>query len=426
MNIRKNILIVDDKPDNLRLLGTILGKEGYKVRKVLDGNRALDAAQLALPDLILLDIMMPNMNGYEVCQRLKVDERTQEIPVIFLSALDAIEDKVKAFSLGAVDYIIKPFQKDEVIARVNTHLQIQTLTKDLKNQNTLLTEEIKQRKLVEAELRKALQDLKIAQEQIIGREKLASLGTLTAGIAHELRNPLNFVNNYAESSIELADELLEQIESQLEYLQVDAIDSIRELLADLKENSTAIHQHGQRAERIIRGMMNHARTENSVRQMIDLNALLDESIKLVYHSRRVENVKFSLAVETNYDPNIGQIELLPNELRRAFINLIDNACYAVQKKQEQLGEDFTPRLSIETQKINDQVEIRIRDNGIGIQSENQSKIFEPFFTTKPTGEGTGLGLSMTHEIIVRQHGGTLHLETKPNVYTEFILRLVGP
>jgi signal transduction histidine kinase len=418
---RANILIVDDKSDNLRLLSDILTGEGYKARKVLAGIYALDAAQLDPPDLILLDIMMPGMDGYEVCQKLKADPQTQDIPVIFLSALDDIGDKVKAFSVGGVDYITKPFQKEEVLARVKAHLQIQTLTQTLKDQNLLLIEEIDQRKTAETSLKKALEDLRAAQEQIIAREKLAALGTLTAGIAHELRNPLNFVNNYAESSVELIDDLSEEIEAIVENLKGEVTEVVKELLIDLKENAVTIHQHGQRAEHIINSMMQHARMENSLPQMTDLNVLLDEALDLAYHSKRVQNPEFTIMIHKTYDPQIEQLQLLPNELSRAFINLFDNAFYAVHQKQQE--SDITPALAITTRKLDDTIEIRIRDNGTGINLEHQAKIFEPFFTTKSTDAGTGLGLSMTYEIIVRQHRGTLKLETQPGVYTEFIITL---
>jgi signal transduction histidine kinase len=418
-----NILIADDKPDNLRLLSRILTDEGHKVRKVLDGNRALDAAQVEPPDLILLDIMMPEIDGYEVCQMLKANERTQAIPVIFLSALDDIEDKVKAFSVGGVDYITKPFQKEEVIARVKTHLHIQALTRDLKHKNSLLAEEIEQRKVTEADLKTALQDLRTAQEQIIAREKLASLGALTAGIAHELRNPLNFVKNYAEGSIELAEELKEEVESQLQYVDSEAASSMREILADIKENAMTIRQHGLRAAQIISSMMQHARSEVGKFQLTDLNSLLADAINLIYNSKRVQHPGFDIAIETSYDSDIGQIDVLPSELSRVFINLIENACYAVQKKRDNMGEEFAPKLSVKTQKLGNTVEIRIRDNGMGIDTETQAKIFEPFFTTKPVGEGTGLGLSIAHNIIVSQHGGILKLETELNVYTEFVIIL---
>jgi signal transduction histidine kinase len=416
---RSNILIVDDQLDNLRLLAEILTVEGYKVRKVMDGIRALDAAQLAPPDLILLDIMMPIIDGYEVCHQLKVDPRTQDIPVIFLSALNDLGDKIKAFSGGGVDYIAKPFQKDEVLARVKTHLNLQRLTKTLQCQNTQLAEEIEHRKAAEDELKQALADLNAAQAQIIAREKLAALGNLTAGIAHELRNPLNFVNNYAEGSLEITDELL----INLERLDSEAAIAIKDLLVDLKENALSIYQHGQRAEQIINSMMQHARMKASAPQATNLNHLLGEAIDLAYHSKRVQSFDFTATLEKDYDPELQLCKCLAAELCRAFINLIDNAFYEIEKKRHRLGYEFTPKVSIKTRQLGDIIEIHIRDNGMGIHSGDHDKIFEPFFTTKPAGEGMGLGLSMTHEIIVSQHGGTLRVNSEPGVFTEFVVTL---
>ena len=262
--------------------------------------------------------------------------------------------------------------------------------------------------------------LQAAQKQMVAQEKLASLGTLTAGIAHELRNPLNFVNNYAESSVELTQEVLEELENPTpdqEYIQ--------ELLTDLKDNAATIHHHGQRTENIIRTMMEHAKsgTDAAQRQNTDLNQLLTEAIQLVYHSQRALDPHVNIAFQTQYDDSIGKLEVIPNALSRALINLLDNACYAVRTKQKKGESNFTPKIEIATTNCGNSIEIRLRDNGTGITSEIQSKIFEPFFTTKPTGEGTGLGLSLTHDIIVEQHGGTLSVESELNCYTEFRITL---
>lgn len=416
-----NILIVDDQPNNLRLLSKILADESYKVRKVLDGRRALDAAQLDPPDLILLDIMMPDLTGYEVCHSLKAQEQTQDIPVIFLSALDAVEDKVKALETGGVDYITKPFQKEEVLARVSTHLKLRRLAQTLKAQNTRLSAEVEQRKAVEMELTQTLQDLKMAQAQIIAREKLASLGTLTAGIAHELRNPLNFVTNYAEGSLELVDDLLAEVTPYLNQMESNARDAMHDILTELRENCLSIHQHGQRAERIISSMMQHARTEADKPCPSDIHILIDEALDLVYHSMRFYDFQFNVSLEKKYDPAIGLMDLFPNDLSRAFINLLDNACYAVYQKCQNSDQSFSPKILIQTRRLDENVEIRIWDNGTGIQLADQKKILEPFFSTKPTGEGTGLGLSITHEIIVGQHQGSLILRTEPGEYTEFLI-----
>jgi signal transduction histidine kinase len=271
--------------------------------------------------------------------------------------------------------------------------------------------------------------LKAAQKQIIAKEKLSSLGALTAGVAHEIRNPLNFVNNYAEGSVELTEELLEEIDNQAEHLDADTLDYIKQMLIDIRDNAAAIHQHGQRAEGIISSMMQHARTDGSQRQSTDLNALLDQAVQLAYHSRRASDSSFNAIICTDYDDTIGRLEVVSSDLNRAFINLIDNACYAVFNKQKSYQqhsleqEAYAPKLWLKTQNLGEAVEIRIRDNGMGIPREAREKIFHPFFTTKPTGEGTGLGLSLTHDIIVGQHDGTLKVETEPGAYTEFIISL---
>ncbi|MGB3691096.1 MAG: AAA family ATPase [Spirulinaceae cyanobacterium] len=266
-------------------------------------------------------------------------------------------------------------------------------------------------------------ELRAAQQQMISQEKLASLGALTAGVAHELRNPLNFVNNYAEGSTELSVDLLEAIEEQAEVINSEDLEYLKEIVVDLKDNAAAIKQHGQRAASIIFNMMQHARSDDSGSQKVNLNKLLEEARQLAYHSKRSVDNNFNITFSTQYDDSIGEVEVFSSSLNRAFINLIDNACYAAWSKYQEQGKTFVPTLSITTKKLTEQIEIRIRDNGAGIPAQVAEKIFEPFFTTKPTGEGTGLGLSLTHEIIVGQHLGTLQLETEPDAFSEFIITL---
>jgi signal transduction histidine kinase len=419
MTVREDILVVDDKPDNLRLLSSILTSEGYKVRKALNGRLAIEAARLEPPHLILLDIMMPQLDGYHVFQQLQQDQRTCMIPVIFLSALDTVTDKVKAFTLGGVDYITKPFQQEEVLARVKTHLQIRSLTQTLQVNNRRLQEEIEQRQQAEAELKQALQELKNTQTQMIVKEKLASLGALMAGIAHELRNPLNFVNNYAESSVELVAELIAEVETT--PLLPEQLASLQELLIDVRDNASSIHQHGQRAERIIQSMMQHARTGSDDWQVVPFNNLLKEAVDLVYYSQRSQLGNLEITIQTDYDTAIGNISVIPADLTRAFINLISNAFYAIHYKWQQ-DVSFQPTLWLKTRKLPDHIEVRIHDNGIGIEPEAQQRIFDPFFTTK-TNEGTGLGLSITYDVIVEQHRGRLSFVSEPGIYTEFIVIL---
>jgi signal transduction histidine kinase len=348
------------------------------------------------------------------------------LPIIYQSKPQGIIYLENNLTVGAFTQerveVLKGLVSQVAIAIDNALLykNLETANEQLEEYSHTLEEKVEQRTAA----------LKAAQKQIIAKEKLSSLGALTAGVAHELRNPLNFVNNYAEGSVELTEELLEEIDNQSENLDADTLDYIKQMLIDIRDNAAAIHQHGQRAEAIIHSMMQHARTDRGQHQLTDLNALLDQSLQLAYHSRRAIDNSFCATISTDYDDSIGQLEVVSSDLNRAFINTIENACYAVQAKQKHYqqelgneGEVFTPKLWIKTHNQGEAVEIRIRDNGMGIPPELREKIFHPFFTTKPTGEGTGLGLSLTHDIIVGQHGGTLKVETEPGAYTEFIITL---
>ena len=274
------------------------------------------------------------------------------------------------------------------------------------------------------ELQETLQKLKDAQNQLILSEKMASLGALTAGIAHEIKNPLNFVNNFAELSTELTQELLEEIQDQKERLDAETLETLEEILTDLQQNAAKINEHGKRADGIVEGMLTHSRGKSGERQPTDINALLDEYVKLGYHGMRAKDTSFNITIETDYDASVGPMEVVPQNLSRAFLNVINNGCYAAhQKKKVDMVEDFTPALWVRTKNLGDGVQIRIRDNGPGIPKEALDKIFNPFFTTKPTGEGTGLGLSISYEIVVEEHKGEMQVETEVGSYTEFIITL---
>ncbi len=424
------ILIVDDTPTNLSVLASTLVNSGFDIAVEADGESAIAQVKSNPPDLILLDVQMPGIDGFETCQRLKANSLTKDIPIIFMTALSDTTDKVKGLSMGAVDYITKPFQQEEVLARVRLHMNLHFLAKTLEQQNIYLKNEIEQRLEAEAQLQKTLEQLQSAQQQMIAQEKLASLGTLTAGIAHELRNPLNFVKNYAEGSVELTDELLEEIDNQFSHLDANILDYIKQMLVDIRDNAASIQRHSQRAECVIQSIMQHTWTGRGQRQLADLNALLDQAVKLAYHSRRASDNHFNVTIHKDYDASIGQLDVVGADLNRAFINIIDNACYALQQKQKHFQQElsnerevFAPTLWVKTKNLGEAALICIRDNGIGILPQVIEKIFHPFFTTKPTGEGTGLGLSMTYDIIVGQHGGTLQVETEPGASTEFIIRL---
>jgi two-component system, NtrC family, sensor kinase len=284
--------------------------------------------------------------------------------------------------------------------------------------NVGLFEQVQQRT---RELSKSLDDLRTAQDRLIQTEKLASLGQLTAGIAHEIKNPLNFVNNFSALSAELTDELNDILK------QATLADKVRkevdELTGLLKDNLEKVVQHGKRADSIVKNMLLHSREGSGEHRPADINALVDESLNLAYHGARAEKPQFNVTLQRDFDPNAGLIEVFPQEITRVFLNLISNGFYAVTKRKADNGAGFDPVVSATTRDRGDHVEIRIRDNGTGIPPEVREKMFNPFFTTKPAGEGTGLGLSMSHDIIVKQHGGTIDVVTEPGQFTEFTVVL---
>ena len=272
------------------------------------------------------------------------------------------------------------------------------------------------------ELSQSLDDLRAAQDRLVQTEKLASLGQLTAGIAHEIKNPLNFVNNFSALSAELTEELLDLLAPAA--LDGKTRKEVDELTRMLKDNLEKVVQHGKRADSIVKNMLLHSREGSGEHGPSDINALLDESLNLAYHGARAEKPQFNVTLQRDFDAGAGTIELFPQEITRVFLNLISNGFYAVTRRKMETGNSgFEPILTATTRALADAVEIRIRDNGTGIPAEVKQKMFNPFFTTKPAGEGTGLGLSMSHDIIVKQHGGTIEVETEPGQFTEFTIVL---
>jgi signal transduction histidine kinase len=281
-------------------------------------------------------------------------------------------------------------------------------------ENVRLFEEVRART---KELAASLDDLQKAQDRLVQTEKLASLGQLTAGIAHEIKNPLNFVNNFSALSAELIDELDETLVPA--PLDQKMRGDVGELTQMLKSNLEKVVQHGKRADSIVKNMLQHSREGSGEHRPVDINAIVDESLNLAYHGARAEKAGFSIALQRDLDPSVGMAHVYPQEITRVLLNLISNGFYATTKRKAEVGDGFEPMLSAATKNLGDKVEIRIRDNGTGIPEEAKAKIFNPFFTTKPSGEGTGLGLSMSHDIIVKQHGGSIDVETEPGLFTEF-------
>jgi ligand-binding sensor domain-containing protein/signal transduction histidine kinase len=273
------------------------------------------------------------------------------------------------------------------------------------------------------QLNAALDDLKATQQQLVVQEKLASLGMLTAGIAHEIKNPLNFVNNFAILSIDLTGELRDLLVADSEKLDIATQQGIREVLALLEQNIAKINEHGKRADSIVKSMLMHSRGESRERRPAEINTILDEYVALAYHSMRGQDSSFNIKIEKNYDRTIGMLEVVPQDLCRAFLNLVNNACYATHEKKKKLGDNYSPLLSVCTKNLGDKIEIRIRDNGTGIPDAVRGKIFTPFFTTKPAGQGVGLGLSITYDIVVQEHNGEIIVETEEGEFTEFVISL---
>jgi len=366
--------------------------------------------------------------------------------VVNLSILGGMVALVVAFGLTAfiVRSITVPLKRlegsmaaitrgelDVEIPRASAH-EIGAMTKTLGMLRDSLIERDhleRERRRADAEIRSArdaaeaaLRELKAAQANLIQAEKMASLGQLTAGIAHEIKNPLNFVNNFSAVSAELISELQEALRGA--DLDGKLRTEIGEIADTLRGNLEKIVQHGKRADGIVKNMLLHSRHGSEVHRRVDINALVEESLNLAYHGARAEKQGFNVTLERSFDPAAGEAVLFPQEITRVLLNLISNGFYAATKRKAEAGTGYEPTVTAATKNLGDSIEIRIRDNGTGISPEVREKMFDPFFTTKPAGEGPGLGLSLSYDIIVKQHGGSIEVETQPGEFTEF--RIILP
>ncbi|MEH2238513.1 hybrid sensor histidine kinase/response regulator [Nostoc sp.] len=420
------ILLVDDNPNNLKVLYEAIQGCGWKALMATDGESAIEQTEYARPDLILLDVMMAGIDGFETCRRLKTNPITQNIPVIFMTALSDSTDKVAGLEIGAVDYITKPFQQEEVIARLKLHLKISLLTRTLE-------ERVQERT---AELTESLQQLQQTQLQLIQSEKMSTIGQMVAGIGHEINNPVGFVSgnlSYIEEYVNdlfrlvsLQQQKLPQPDPEIQEL-LEEID-LEYLVEDLPKLMASMHQGITRLKDISLSLRTFARTDISSQVEFQIHEGIDSALMLLKHRLKGNGDRPKIEVVTQYG-DLPAISCYPGQLNQVFMNIIANAIDEFDQLNQNHSDQkiavcpnmITITTSVESQQQT--VTICIQDNGPGMLAEVQSRIFEPSFTTKAVGKGTGLGLAISYQIIVDKHNGQVNCLSMPGEGTKFIITL---
>jgi len=428
---KEPILIVDDTPYNLKVLSQSLREIGWKVAMAPSGEAALRQARCLTPALILLDIMMPDMDGFETCQKFKADPTMMHIPIIFMTALSDTVDKVKGLSLGAVDYITKPFQPEEVLARVSLHYQLRSLTQQLETHNECLEQRVEKQT---AKLQQSLRDLKETQLQLVQREKMATLGQLTAGIAHEINNPIGFIDGNLGTAREYIRDLLHilhryqkefpevspDFQEELDTLEVDFITT------DLPKLIDSMQTGADRIRDISVSFRTFSRADNSTRILFNIHNGIDSTLSILKHRLNANKHRPAIQVLKKYS-HLPDVQCYPGSLNQVFMNLIANAIDALEENnQGRSYEDIkaSPNcITVQTFQKDNCVVVRVRDNGIGMTEQVSARIFEQSFTTKAVGKGTGLGLAIAQQIVEEKHGGTLTCTSQWGQGTEFSLAL---
>ncbi|MDY7014783.1 MAG: response regulator [Cyanobacteriota bacterium] len=415
------ILVVDDNPTNIQVLFDVLSEIGYRVAIAKSGEAALQRLQSYHPDIILLDVMMPGIDGFETCRRLKSDPETREIPVIFMTALSDSVDKVKGLSLGAVDYITKPIQHEETLARIQVHLQLRDSQNALKHRSD--------------ELSQTLNELQQTQVRLVQSEKMSSLGQLVAGVAHEINNPANFIHGNlppAEEHIQDLMSFLElygechpqshpKIQAWMEEVDVDYLkEDLPKLMSSLKLGS-------DRIRKLVLSLRNFSRLDESTFKAVDLHEGIESTLLILQHRLKARPDHPNIQVIRDYG-QLPPVECYPSQLNQVFMNLLGNAIDALEERDRQRTAEESrlhpSTITIHTQHLpHGAISIRIADNGSGIEESLRSQVFEPFFTTKPVGKGTGLGLSISYQIVTDKHGGKIYCQSVPGQGTEFAIEI---
>ena len=439
------IAAIDDTPANLHLLCNLLENAGYDVRPFPRGKLALEGIAYSIPDLILLDIHMPEMNGYEVCEKLKSNELTQDIPVIFISALNETFDKVKAFQLGGVDYISKPFQSEEVLARVATHLELYQMKKQLQEVNVIQAQQLAKQNCQLLELNQSLEkanrelqsnyeQLQQAQLQLVQSEKMALLGNLVAGIGHEINNPLGFLSGSIDCANKYFQEIvtyLQLYQQQYAKLECDASDcvggeSIAFVLKDFPSLLETMKYGIDRLKEISKSLRIFARTDDRIQIGVNIHEGLESTLLILKYRLKANRNRPVIQITREYR-NLPEISCFLGQLNQVFTNILANAIdmfdeMATQKSRDEMAAN-PPIVTIRTFSLGDRICIEIQDNGTGMHEEVRARVFDSSFTTKATGKGTGLGMAIAYQIITEKHGGTIACESELGKGTKFALAL---
>lgn len=425
------VLIVDDSPTNVRVLSDVLDIAGFQVAIAKSGEDALDQLNTIEPDLILLDVILPGIDGFETCDRIKSNPKIQEIPIIFMTSVANAEDKVKGLYLGAIDYITKPFQQVEVLARVKTHLKLRRQTQQLRELNEQLEQRVAERT---TQLSRSLSDLQTAQLQLIQQEKLSTLGQLVAGIGHEINNPLNSITG----NLSHAEGALQSLLKHLRLYQQSYPDPADEIVknaedidlafvtADLPRLFGTLKVASDRMNQISRALRTFSRSDHDQAIEFQLQDGLDSTLLLLQHRLKANSKRPELQISRDYG-DLPPVLCYPGQLNQVFMNLLANAIDAIEESNQGRSYDEIAadpnQIHISTELRSTKVVIEIRDNGIGMSEEIQQEIFKPSFTTKPVGKGTGLGLAIAYQIVVEKHQGSLICQSVAGQGTEFTIEL---